>query len=125
MDTNNLIYQIKDIIWNKKNTIEKYKGSKFSLQLQREINILEIAIDTINNMPLSKTLQKENEEISTQYKILSKKLDHALEVMDIIQERDNNFYRVMLEADSIPYVLRTGNYDATARYDKWDDYRTA
>jgi murein DD-endopeptidase MepM/ murein hydrolase activator NlpD len=75
--------------------------------------------------PSAKKLQKENEEISTQYEILSKKLDHALEVMDIIQERDNNFYRVMLEADSIPYVLRTGNYDATARYDKWDDYKTA
>lgn len=68
MDTNNLIYQIKDIIWNKKNTIEKYKGSKFSLQLQREINILEIAIDTINNMTLSQTLQKENEELREQLK---------------------------------------------------------
>ena len=45
--------------------------------------------------------------------------------MDIIQERDNNFYRVMLEADSIPYLLRTGNYAATARYDKWDDFKTA
>lgn len=67
MDTNNLIYQIKDIIWNKKNTIEKYKGSKFSLQLQREINILGIAIDTINNMT-SKTLQKENEELREKLK---------------------------------------------------------
>ena len=75
--------------------------------------------------PSAKKLQKENEEIATQYEILSKKLDHALEIMDIIQERDNNFYRVMLEADSIPYILRTGNYDATARYDKWDDFRTA
>lgn len=68
MDTNNLIYQIKDIIWNKKNTIEKYKGSKFSLQLQREINILEIATDTINNMTLSKILQKENEELREKLK---------------------------------------------------------
>ena len=66
MDTNNLIYQIKDIIWNKKKTIEKYKGSKFSLQ--REINILEIAIDTINNMTLSQQLQKENEELREKLK---------------------------------------------------------
>lgn len=68
MDTNNLIYQIKHIIWEKKNTIEKYKGSKFSLQLQREINILEIAIDTINNMTLSQTLHKENEELREKLK---------------------------------------------------------
>ena len=68
MDTNNLIHQIKHIIWEKKNTIEKYKGSKFSLQLQREINVLEIAIDTINNTTLSKTLLIENEELREKLK---------------------------------------------------------
>lgn len=68
MDTNNLIYQIRSIIWGKKNTIEKYKGSKFSLQLQREINILEIAIDTINKMTVSQQLQKENEELREKLK---------------------------------------------------------
>lgn len=75
--------------------------------------------------PSAKKLQKENEEISTQYEILSKKLDNAIEIMNIIQERDNNFYRVMLEADSIPYILRTGNYKSTGRYDQWDDFNTA
>lgn len=68
MDINNLIHQIKHIIWEKKNTIEKYKGSKFSLQLQREINILEIAIDTINKMTVSQQLQKENEELREKLK---------------------------------------------------------
>lgn len=75
--------------------------------------------------PNEKTLAAENERIGTQFELLSHQLDDAIEILNIIRERDDNFYRVMLEADSIPTTLRTGNYDATARYSQWDDLRTA
>ncbi|MBO4371226.1 MAG: M23 family metallopeptidase [Paludibacteraceae bacterium] len=75
--------------------------------------------------PEEKRLAEENEAIATQYKLLSRQLDEALDVMQNIRERDDNFYRVMLEADSIPSSLRTGNYDATARYAQWEDLRTS
>ena len=74
--------------------------------------------------PEEKKLAAENEAISAQYELLSRQLDEALGVLQNIRERDDNFYRVMLEADSIPSSLRTGNYDATARYAQWEDLRT-
>ncbi len=64
---------------------------------------------------------EENNSIRAQYKVLSKQLDEAIEIMNIIEERDENFYRVILEADSIPMSRRTGNYDFTARYRQWDN----
>lgn len=74
--------------------------------------------------PTHNKLIEENDRINSQYQLLSKQLDDALEVLSIIQERDDNFYRVMLQADSIPQALRTGNLSNTARYDKWDNLRT-
>jgi len=73
--------------------------------------------------PDERALSEENSKLKSQYKLLSVQLDNALEVMQNIEERDENFYRVILEADSLPKSLRTGNYDLTARYKKWDDMK--
>lgn len=71
--------------------------------------------------PAQRRLQEENDRISSQFQLVSKQLDEAIKVMRIIEERDNNFYRVMLQADSIPSILRTTNQKNTTRYDQWDD----
>lgn len=82
-----------------------------------------IFIFTIKS-PNEKALTAENNKLSADYHLMSRKLDKALEVLEAIEERDNNFYRVMLEADSIPEVLRKGNYRNSARYDVWDKLLT-
>lgn len=61
--------------------------------------------------------------IRTQFKVLNRQLDDAIKIMEIIEERDDNFYRVMLEADSIPISMRKGTSSLTARYDKWKNLR--
>ena len=83
-----------------------------------------IALIFLIPSPAQKRLAEENDRINSQYQLLSKQLDEALEVMNLIQERDDNFYRVMLQADSIPAALRTGNITNTTRYDQWDNLRT-
>ena len=83
-----------------------------------------ILLITFIPSPAQKRLADENDRINSQYQLLERQLDEALEIMNIIQERDDNFYRVMLQADSIPTALRTGNLSNTARYDQWDNLRT-
>lgn len=106
----------------------KYYLKKFSrlmiLSLLIGVIFFIIFIFTIKS-PNEKRLIEENNRIATQYEILSHRMDEASEILTIIGERDNNFYRVMLEADSIPGILRRGNYRNTARYDKWDGLKTA
>ena len=48
--------------------------------------------------PKEELLKMENEQMQTQYKVLSKRVDAALEVLNDLQQRDDNMYRVILRA---------------------------
>ncbi|MBQ1851979.1 MAG: M23 family metallopeptidase [Paludibacteraceae bacterium] len=78
---------------------------------------------TFIQSPAERQLVEENNMIRTQFKVLNRQLDDAIKIMEIIEERDDNFYRVMLEADSIPISMRKGTSSLTARYDKWKNLR--
>ena len=58
-------------------------------------------------------LMTENSRLQSQYRVLSRKVDDALLVMHDIEERDDNLYRVMLEADPVPEVARQAGYNGT------------
>lgn len=78
---------------------------------------------TLIQSPVERQLIEENNMIRTQFKVLNRQLDDAIKIMEVIEERDDNFYRVMLEADSIPISMRKGTSSLTARYDKWKNLR--
>ena len=68
--------------------------------------------------PSVEELENENSQILAQYKILSKRLDNAMLVLQDIQQRDDNLYRVMLDAEPISTELRNAGYGGTNRYDE-------
>ena len=49
--------------------------------------------------PREQLLAEENRTLKAQYDVLEKRLDDAHKIMDIIQNRDDNFYRVMMQMD--------------------------
>ncbi len=75
--------------------------------------------------PNEKYLESENERISTQYRLLSRQLDDELDVLTNIQERDDNFYRIILQVDSIPSKIRRADFSETNRYKKLEGMRTS
>ena len=64
------------------------------------------------------TLENENSQILAQYEILSKRLDDAMLVLQDIQQRDDNLYRVMLDAEPVSPEARNAGYGGTNRYDE-------
>ena len=52
-------------------------------------------------------LKKENNLIASQYKLLDKRLDEATAIIEGMQERDNNLYRVLFMADPISSANKT------------------
>ncbi len=66
--------------------------------------------------PSEKALRIENSRMQAQYKVLSDRLDQALDVMQDLQQRDDNLYRVMLQADPVSDAIRMGGYGNTNRY---------
>tara|TARA_B100001287_G_scaffold276860_1_gene290249 strand:+ start:16217 stop:17188 length:972 start_codon:yes stop_codon:yes gene_type:complete len=66
--------------------------------------------------PKEKSLNTEINQLQTQYKVLQKKMNRAELVLDDIQKRDDNIYRVIFEADPIPTSIRKAGYGGVNRY---------
>lgn len=59
--------------------------------------ILYFVFDT----PTEQNLKEENNKLKSQYAILEKRLDNSIKVMEDIRNRDDNFYRVMMQMDPL------------------------
>ncbi|MEN8249068.1 MAG: M23 family metallopeptidase [Bacteroidota bacterium] len=66
--------------------------------------------------PKEMVLRKENEELLFHYKILEKEMQTATNMMDNLQERDDNVYRVIFEAEPIPSSIRQAGSGGSERY---------
>ena len=71
--------------------------------------------------PSEKELRIENSRLVAQYNVLSRRLDDALGVMKDIQQRDDNLYRVVLQADPVADAVRRAGYGGTNRYEELMD----
>lgn len=75
--------------------------------------------------PKEKQLKRENEVISLQYELLNNRLDEVTEVLDDIQERDNNIYRTIFEAEPIPASIRKAGFGGVDRYKALQGYNNS
>ena len=55
--------------------------------------------------------------MQTQYEVLSLRLNNALDVLDDIQQRDENLYRAIFQAESIPESVRKSGFGGANRYE--------
>jgi murein DD-endopeptidase MepM/ murein hydrolase activator NlpD len=72
--------------------------------------------------PSEKILKRENEQYKLQYKILNGRINQISKVLSDIQNRDDNIYRVIFEADPIPKTVREAGYGGVDRYAKLEGY---
>ncbi len=77
-----------------------------------------IALLLIFGSPSEKELRKENNQLLAQYNVLSRRVDEAIDVLQDIQQRDDNLYRVIFQADPIPTAIRQDGYGGTNRYEE-------
>ncbi len=66
--------------------------------------------------PTERNLKAENANLKSQYGILKRRLDNSLKVMDRLQDRDDNFYRVMMQMDPLSRTQRLSGLDNEERY---------
>jgi murein DD-endopeptidase MepM/ murein hydrolase activator NlpD len=71
--------------------------------------------------PKEKRLQRENSTYLTQIEIMDKKLEQLQVVLDDIRQRDENIYRVIFQADSIPSSVRMAGFGGVNRYENLED----
>jgi murein DD-endopeptidase MepM/ murein hydrolase activator NlpD len=68
--------------------------------------------------PKEKALIRLNNQKDLQFEIMSKKLEQVSKVLDDIQQRDDNIYRTILEADPISKTVREAGFGGINRYEE-------
>jgi len=67
--------------------------------------------------PKEKSLIRVNKETELQYEIALKRIDEMSHVLDDMQQRDDNLYRVIFEAEPIPKSIREAGFGGVNRYE--------
>ncbi|MFL2639283.1 MAG: M23 family metallopeptidase [Flavobacteriaceae bacterium] len=80
---------------------------------------------TIINTPTELSQAREIANYELQFDILNKKINQLNTVLQNIEERDNNIYRVLFETNPIPYDIRRAGFGGINRYKNLDGYESS
>lgn len=84
-----------------------------------------ILLYTFFQSPTEKMQARELEYMKLQYEILNDKLDNMELLITDLEQRDNDLYRVMFEADPIPNEVRRSGFSGIDRYANLYGYRNS
>ncbi len=77
------------------------------------------------NSPKELMQQRELYQFELQYEILNKKLQQLEKVADNLQDRDDNIYRIIFEAEPVPIEMRKAGVGGSDRYEKLKGYKNS
>lgn len=70
--------------------------------------------------PREKALKNANDRLEQSLEMLERRSDEALAVMQHLQQRDNNFYRVMMQAEPLSDAARYAGLERQRNYESLD-----
>ena len=85
------------------------------------VTIIENKIGT----PKERMQAREIEFLQFQYDLLNNKIAKIDHVLDEMQDRDDNIYRMIFEADPIPSSMREAGYGGSDRYSSLEGYENS
>lgn len=93
--------------------IQKFISS-FSLAI-----VMLLLIFAFMDSPKEKALKRENEEILTQYHLLSNEVKRLDNILKDLEQRDDNIYRVIFETDPIATSIRRAGTEESTNTSTW------
>ncbi len=72
--------------------------------------------------PKERKLKREISNMEVNYHLIDQRIDRINSVLKDLQERDNNIYRAIFEAEPISDEIRKSGYSGVNRYDKLEGY---
>lgn len=73
---------------------------------------------TFVDSPEEKQLEQEKSRLHAQYRLLERSMEEMQDVLTDLQQRDDNLYRVVFQADPIPYSVRKASAANTEYYNQ-------
>lgn len=83
-----------------------------------------VAINLIDS-PKEKRLKRELENMKIQYDILNERMEQVATVVEDLQKRDDEIYRVVFEAEPIPANIRKAGFGGINRYRKLQGFENS
>ena len=87
--------------------------------------IMFIAFFNFIDSPKERILIREIDNMTLQYELMNEKLSQVSTVLDNVQDRDDNIYRVIFEAEPIPSSIRKAGIGGVNRYEKLEGYNNS
>ena len=84
---------------------------------------LVILFFSIFDSPKEKELKREIDNLLVQYELLESQIVNSSLILDELQERDDNIYRVIFEAEPIDASIRRAGYGGVNRYKKYEGFK--
>ncbi len=107
-----LSYERIGISFKEKSTkVLAYFSSSLALAL-----IIAVLVINAYETPKTKALRRENKRLLTQYQLMDNELEKIGTVLDELQQRDDNIYRVIFESEPIPSSVRKAGFGGTNKY---------
>ena len=75
--------------------------------------------------PKARSQKREIEQMKLQYQLLNQQLDRVTKLIADLQDRDDNIYRVIFEAEPIPGSIRQAGIGGVDRYEKLKGFTTS
>lgn len=77
------------------------------------------------NSPKEKMLKRENEQLLLQVELFNSRLDKINTILNDLQNRDDNIYRVIFESDPIPNSVRKAGFGGAEKYSNLEGYNNS
>jgi len=87
--------------------------------------IIVIALFYFFGSPKERSLERENQKLLTQYDRMREELDQMQAVLNDLEQRDDNIYRVVFEAEPIHSNVRKAGYGGVNRYNHLDNMKNS
>ena len=82
--------------------------------------VLAVIVYNFAETPREHALRVQNERLATNLELLGRRADYAVAVMEDLAERDNNFYRAMMQAEPMGAAQRYAGLERQRIYDRLD-----
>jgi len=80
---------------------------------------------TFVDSPKEKMLKRENQMLVEKHRDFQENVDRMELALTDMADRDDNIYRVILEAEPIPTAVRKAGFGGTDRYSKYEGYKSS
>ncbi|MCX6276846.1 MAG: M23 family metallopeptidase [Bacteroidetes bacterium] len=98
-----------------------YFFSHLSTGVVFAVAVLIVAYNFVGS-PKEKAQKREIDEMKLQYQLLNEQLNKVTKILADFQERDDNIYRVIFEAEPIPNSIRSAGIGGIDRYESLKGY---